>query len=222
MRRPQASLRKTPRLSITLVAGLGVEGDAHFGAFVRHRYLARRNPRAHNIRQVHLIPVELLCELQAAGYDIGPGNLGENITTAGLELEGLPLDTDLRVGSAVIRLTGLRTPCVLIDRFREGLKTRLLAEGPGRPFRAGVMAIVTGAGLVVPGDDIQALCPRHRGALFLRSEGTLLPDFRRRCPLRSRVSDLKTHGNQPSSRSSIGPVRRRREGRTTCSRWREL
>jgi MOSC domain-containing protein YiiM len=85
--------------------------------------------------------------------------LGENITTAGLDLEELSLGTELRIGGATIRLTGLRTPCVLIDRFRAGLKTRLVAERSGPPFRAGVMAIVSGGGLVVPGDAIRAILP---------------------------------------------------------------
>lgn len=156
---PKHRFSKTPRLSITLVAGLGIEGDAHFGPFVRHRYLARRNPRAHNVRQVHLIPVELLHGLQAAGYHVGPGDLGENITTAGLDLEEFPLATELRIGSAVIRLTGLRTPCVLIDRFRAGLKTRLVAKVSGPPFRAGVMAVVTRGGLVAPRDNIEGILP---------------------------------------------------------------
>jgi MOSC domain-containing protein YiiM len=156
---PKHRFSKAPRLSVTLFAGLGVEGDAHFGSFVKHRYLARRNPRAPNIRQVHLIPVELLHELQAAGYHVGPGDLGDNITTAGLDLEELPLDTELRIGSAVIRLTGLRTPCVLIDRFRAGLKTRLVAEVSGPPFRVGVMADVTRGGLVAPRDNIEGILP---------------------------------------------------------------
>lgn len=150
---------KTPRLAITLVTGLGVEGDAHSGSFVKHRYLARRNPRALNIRQIHLIPAELFDVLQAAGYDVASGDLGENIVTADLDLESLPLDTELRAGSAVIRLTGLRTPCVLIDRFSAGLKARLVADGPGPPFRAGVMGVVTGGGVVVPGDRIRTVLP---------------------------------------------------------------
>jgi hypothetical protein len=124
---------KTPRLSIILTAGHGVEGYAHYGQFGRHRYLAHRKPRAPNLRQVHLIPSELFDALRNSGFDVSPGDLGENITTAGLDLETLPLNTQLRIGtSANIRLTGLRTPCVLIDRFRSGLKRRLLAEMPGR------------------------------------------------------------------------------------------
>jgi MOSC domain-containing protein YiiM len=152
---------KSLQPSITVVAGLGVVGDAHFGTFVRHRYLARRNPLAPNLRQIHLIPSELFDALRRAGHDVGPGDLGENITTAGLDLEQLPLETELRIGaSATIRLTGLRTPCVLIDRFQAGLKRRLLAEAPGQPFRAGVMAVVTQDGEIASEDPIEAILPQ--------------------------------------------------------------
>jgi MOSC domain-containing protein YiiM len=153
---------KIPRLSIILTAGHGVKGDAHYGQFVRHRYLARRKPQAPNLRQVHLIPSELFDAVRKSGFDVSPGNLGENITTAGLDLETLPLNTQLRIGpSANIRLTGLRTPCVLIDRFRFGLKSRLLAETPNPPFRAGVMAVVSEGGEISPGDPIHAKLPDH-------------------------------------------------------------
>ena len=153
---------KTARLSIILTAGHGVEGDAHYGQFVRHRYLARRKPRAPNLRQVHLIPSELFDALRKSGVDVSAGDLGENITTAGLDLETLPLNTQLRVGtSANIRLTGLRTPCVLIDRFKSGLKRRLLAEMSNLPFRAGVMAIVSEGGEISQGDPIHAIFPER-------------------------------------------------------------
>jgi MOSC domain-containing protein YiiM len=151
---------KRPRLSVILTTGNGVEGDAHCGPFVRHRHLARRNPRAPNLRQVHLISSELFDALRKSGYDVSPGDLGENITTAGLDLETLPLNTQLRIGtSANIRLTGLRTPCVLIDRFKSGLKSRLLVEMPNPPFRAGVMAVVSEGGEISPGDSIHAILP---------------------------------------------------------------
>ena len=115
--------------SIVLVEEHGVEGDAHAGAFVRHRYLARRRPRFPNLRQVHLIPRELFDTLRALGYDVYPGELGENITTAGLELERLTAGTIIRLGAtAAIELTGLRTPCVLIDRFRKGLRKEIDRE----------------------------------------------------------------------------------------------
>lgn len=112
----ESRFSKTSCLSIMLIAGHGIEGDAHFGPFMRHRYLARRNPRAPNLRQVHPIPAELLQGSEVAGYGVEPGGLGKNITTVGINLEGLPLDTELRIGDATIHLTGLRTPCVLIDR----------------------------------------------------------------------------------------------------------
>src|ERR1700750_1928702 len=95
---------KPRREVIHLVAGHGIEGDAHAGPHVRHRYLARRNPRAPNLRQVHLIPAELLLGSEVAGYGVEPGDLGENITTIGIDLERLPLDTELQIGDATIRL----------------------------------------------------------------------------------------------------------------------
>jgi MOSC domain-containing protein YiiM len=151
---------KTPRLSIILTRGHGIEGDAHFGPFVRHRYLARRNPTAANLRQVHLIPSELFDELRTRGFYIRPGNLGENITTMGLDLECLPLGTVLRLGaSAIVRLTGLRTPCVLINRFEAGLNDELRNGLLGPRFRAGVMAVVLDGGEVSPGDPIRAVLP---------------------------------------------------------------
>jgi MOSC domain-containing protein YiiM len=151
---------KLSRLSITLTSGHGIEGDAHYGAFARHRYLARRNPKAPNLRQVHLIPSELFDALQTSGFEVRPGDLGENIATVGLDLECLPLGTLLRLGaSATLELTGLRTPCVLIDRFKSGLKNRLQGGPAGPRFKAGVMAIVTEGGEVSPGDRIRAVLP---------------------------------------------------------------
>jgi MOSC domain-containing protein YiiM len=151
---------KSPRLSVILTTGHGVEGDAHYGALVRHRYLARQNPGAPNLRQVHLMPSELFDALRNSGFDVSPGELGENITTAGLDLETLPLNTELRIGtSANIRLTGLRTPCILIDRFKSGLKGRLLDAALNPPFRAGVMAVVSKGGEISPGDPIRAILP---------------------------------------------------------------
>jgi MOSC domain-containing protein YiiM len=151
---------KMPRLSISLTRGHGIKGDAHYGPFVRHRYLARRDPTAANLRQVHLIPSELFDALRTRGFDIRPGNLGENITTVGLDLECLPLGTMLRLGaSATVRLTGLRTPCVLIDRFEAGLKDELRGGLLEPRFRAGVMGVVSEGGEISPGDPIRAVLP---------------------------------------------------------------
>jgi MOSC domain-containing protein YiiM len=147
---------KLARDSLFLLEGLGAEGDVHAGPFVRHRCLVRRHPELPNLRQLHLIPSELHEALSADGYELRPGHLGENILTAGLDLEALPLGTILKLGTrATIELTGLRTPCALIDRFKPGLKRKMLADEPGRPrFRSGVMGVVRSSGRVAIGDAI--------------------------------------------------------------------
>ncbi len=156
---PGHHFSKTPQTSIKLLEGHGVEGDAHGGIYVRHRYLARREPRLANLRQVHLMPDELFQALRSEGHDVRPGQLGENITTSGLELETLPLGSLLSIGaSAVVELTGLRTPCVLIDRFQPGLKQKLMLTGT-TPCRAGVLGIVRSGGTVTPGDEIAVTLP---------------------------------------------------------------
>lgn len=144
---------------IILVEGHGVEGDAHAGPFVRHRYLSRRRPRLPNLRQVHLIPAELFSSLLEAGFEVGAGDLGENVTTAGLDLERMPLGTLIELGpTAVVELTGLRTPCVLIDRFRAGLKRQVFSSAKtGPPFKSGVLGVVRAGGTVVA-DDIARVC----------------------------------------------------------------
>jgi hypothetical protein len=143
---------------IILVEGHGVEGDAHAGPFVRHRYLARRRPRLPNLRQVHLIPSELFATLFKAGFEVGAGDLGENITTAGLDLERMPLGTLIELGPmAMIELTGLRTPCVLIDRFQAGLKRQVLSSAEtGPPFKCGVLGVVRA---VAAGDTARSRLP---------------------------------------------------------------
>jgi MOSC domain-containing protein YiiM len=153
---------KKARDNLLLLEGLGVEGDAHAGRCVRHRYLARHRPTMLNMRQLHLIPQELLDQLLPEGYDLGPGDLGENVVTAGLDLEAMPLGTILKLGPhAAIELTGLRTPCVLIDRFKAGLKSQMMIiKQRDRPkFRCGVMAIVRTGGKVAFGDLIEVKFP---------------------------------------------------------------
>jgi len=114
-----------------------------------------------NLRQVHLIPSELFQALRADRYELRPGDLGENILTAGLDLEALPLGTILKLGAqATIELTGLRTPCILIDRFKPGLKHKMLVDEPGRAqFRCGVMGVVRASGRVAIADAIDVRLP---------------------------------------------------------------
>src|SRR5512144_2407555 len=98
---------KTAASEVTLVEGLGVEGDAHAGVTVKHRSRVARDPSQPNLRQVHLLQAEVLEELNLRGFPIAPGALGENITTSGLNLTALPAGTLLHLGdTAVVRVTG--------------------------------------------------------------------------------------------------------------------
>lgn len=152
---------KQPRMWIRLLAGLGVEGDAHLGRTVKHRSRVARDPTQPNLRQVHLLHQELLEALEAQGFVIGPGDIGENILTRGIDLLGLPAGTVLRVGSAAIKITGLRNPCVQLDRFKRGLMAATLdRDAAGNLIRkAGVMAVVLTDGEVRPGDPIETVLP---------------------------------------------------------------
>jgi MOSC domain len=146
---------------VTLLAGLGVEGDCHAGSTVQHLSRVRRDPRQANLRQVHLIGTELYDELIGKGYELAWGQLGENITTTGVDLLGLARGTRLRIGpEAVVEITGLRNPCVQIDRFRPGLLAEVLyRDATGQVVRrAGVMAVVIVGGEVGSGDGI---CVEH-------------------------------------------------------------
>jgi MOSC domain-containing protein YiiM len=152
---------------IRLLEGLGVEGDAHLGRTVQHRSRVARDPSQPNLRQVHLIHAELLEELRAGGFRVEPGSLGENITTSGIDLLGLPEGALLRVGkSAVLRVTGLRNPCHQLDGYQEGLMRAVLdRDAQGNLVRkAGVMSVVLAGGEVRPGDAItvELPAPRHR------------------------------------------------------------
>ena len=159
---PTHTLRKSIRTSIRLLAGLGVEGDAHMGATVRHRSRVARDPSQPNLRQVHLIHAELHDELQAAGFRVSAGEMGENITTLGVDLLGLPAGTLLRLGDAsVVEVMGLRNPCAQLDRIQPGLMAAMLGhDEQGNVVRkAGVMAVVRVGGVVRTGDSIRLELP---------------------------------------------------------------
>jgi MOSC domain-containing protein YiiM len=147
---------------IRLVAGLGVEADAHQGVTVRHRSRVARDPTQPNLRQVHLIHAELHEELSALGFAVTAGQMGENITTRGIDLLDLPSGTRLYIGAtAVVEVTGLRNPCVQIDRFQPGLLPAVLGrDASGTVIRkSGVMSVVLRSGDVVAGDTIVAELP---------------------------------------------------------------
>jgi MOSC domain-containing protein YiiM len=147
---------------VLLVAGHGVDGDAHAGATIQHRSRKRWRPHDPNPRQVHLLHAELLDELRAQGYDVSPGSVGENVTTRGVDLLALPTGARVRLGAdAVVRVTGLRNPCVQLDRFQDGLMQAVLRrEDDGTLVRlAGVMGVVEQGGVVQPGDEVVVELP---------------------------------------------------------------
>ncbi|MEV8565327.1 MOSC domain-containing protein [Streptomyces sp. NPDC051322] len=153
---------KPNRESITLLVGLGVEGDVHAGVTVKHRSRVAKDPTQPNLRQVHLIHEELFEETLGEGFDLAPGQLGENVTTRGIDLLGLPTGTLLRLGdSAVVKVTGLRNPCLQIDNFQQGLLKQMVGrDDAGNIVRkAGIMSVVVAGGVVRPGDPILAELP---------------------------------------------------------------
>lgn len=159
---PGHTMSKPNRAGIRLLAGLGVEGDAHLGATVKHRSRVARDPAQPNLRQVHLIHAELHDELRAKGFEVVAGQMGENVTTRGVDLLGLPVGTRLRLGdSAVVEVTGLRNPCAQLDTLQAGLMAATLdRDAEGKVVRkAGVMAIVVAGGEVRPGDAIEMELP---------------------------------------------------------------
>ena len=153
---------KVPVEAVTLVAGLGVADDAHAGVTVQHRSRVRRDPSQPNLRQVHLIHAELFAELAAQGFDVAAGQLGENLTTTGVDLLGLPRGTRLHLGAeAVVEVTGLRNPCRQIADFRPGLLEAVVGRDPDGAVvrRTGVMSVVITGGVVRPGDPIDVHLP---------------------------------------------------------------
>lgn len=161
-RSPGHTMAKPPEGGIRLLDGLGVEGDAHLGVTVKHRSRVARDPSEPNLRQVHLIAAELHDELRGGGFDIGPGQMGENITTRGIDLLALPAGTRLHIGvSAVVEVTGLRNPCRQLNGVQSGLMAAVLDRDDDGNLvrRAGIMGVVVNGGEVRPGDTIKADLP---------------------------------------------------------------
>jgi len=148
--------------SIKLMAGLGVEGDAHHGITVKHRSRVARDPTQPNLRQVHLVHAELHDELRQVGFAVAPGQMGENVTTSGVDLLGLATGTRLHLGSsAIVEVTGLRNPCAQLDKIQKGLMAATLGrdEHGNLVRKAGIMGVVLAEGEVRPGDPIQVEPP---------------------------------------------------------------
>lgn len=160
--RERHHITKTTQRELVLLAGLGVEGDAHCGATVRHRSRVAADPTQPNLRQVHLVPAELFDTLALAGFDVTPGAMGENVTTRGIDLLALPTGAMLRIGGgALVALTGLRNPCTQLDELHAGLMAAVLERTIDGTLvrKAGVMGVVVLGGIVRSGDSIEAALP---------------------------------------------------------------
>ncbi len=161
-RSPVHSFSKAVADEITLLTGLGVEGDAHAGVTVRHRYRVRKDPTAPNLCQVHLLQEELFAEFAAKGIHVRAGEMGENITTREVDLLGLPVGALICVGeTAVVEVTGLREPCSLMNDLHPELMKACVARGADGEIvrRAGIMGLVVAGGVVRPGDAIRVEMP---------------------------------------------------------------
>lgn len=159
---PTHSFGKSVVEAVHLLAGLGVKGDAHAGETVKHRSRVAADPTQPNLRQVHLIHAELHDELRAGGFDVTAGQMGENVTTRGVDLLGLPVGAKLRLGAdAVVEVTGLRNPCSQLDAFRPGLLAAVLGRDEAGQLvrKSGVMGVVLTGGVVRPGDPIAVELP---------------------------------------------------------------
>ena len=158
---PTHSFSKTRLPAITLVAGLGIKGDAHYGATLQHLYDKRKDPNQPNTKQVHLIHSELFDEVAQKGFTVTPGDLGENITTRGINILSLPEGAQLNIGDCIITLTGLRGPCKKINRFGDNLLNEMIVPRDGGPpiLKCGVMGVIGRGGEIKPGDAIKVILP---------------------------------------------------------------
>jgi MOSC domain-containing protein YiiM len=162
-RNARHNFSKQPQTSLLLIAGEGIEGDAHRGVTTQHIYLKRKDPTQPNLAQVHLFAAEMLDELAAKGFPLQPGDIGENILTRNIDLLSLPRATRLHLGSeCVLEVTGLRTPCSQIDKLADGLQQHVWGDRDAtgkRARRAGIMSLVLTGGLIYPDDTIRIELP---------------------------------------------------------------
>jgi MOSC domain-containing protein YiiM len=115
----------------------GLEGDGH------NHEKHRRKERAISIQDV-----ELLNQIRAEGYAVGPGLMGENLTVQALDVQALSAGDQLVFeGGAALELTGIRKPCFVLDAIHPSLKESVVG-------RCGFMARVLTPGELRPGQSI--------------------------------------------------------------------
>ena len=144
--------------AICLLENYGIEGDYHAGKFVRHRYLARKDPTVPNVRQVLLIDTSILSNLAEQDIHLEPGMMGENLILDGISVMDLPLGTQLEVGEVTLEMTEIRNPCYQLNESHPELLKAVEKSGSGLDARnAGIMARILKGGWVRQGDPVRVV-----------------------------------------------------------------
>jgi MOSC domain-containing protein YiiM len=112
------------------IEGQGMEGCAH------------ANPPR---REVLFVSME---HLDSVGVE--PGDIRENLTVEGADVQRWPIGQQVRVGEAVFEITMVCDPCQRMDDLREGLRAEL-------DDKRGMLARVVESGEVAVGDEIELL-----------------------------------------------------------------
>jgi len=137
---------------IFLIADFGVKGDYHAGKFIRHRWLAKKDPTRLNNRQVLLIDDSILADIGKEGISPKPGELGENITLEGIKLMRQPIGTKFQIGDAVVELTEIRRPCYQLNAIHPNLQNTVMPDKEDEStWNAGMLATVIKGGTVQSG-----------------------------------------------------------------------
>jgi MOSC domain-containing protein YiiM len=154
-KKAQSGIPKISVEAIHLLEGYGVEGDYHAGKFVRHRYLARKDPTVPNVRQVLIIDKIMLSYLAEQDIQLDPGMMGENLVLDGISVMDLPLGTQIEVGEALLELTEVRHPCSQLNGSHPQLLEAVEKSGSEPDsYNAGMMARILKGGWVHPGDSV--------------------------------------------------------------------
>lgn len=156
-KKSEPKLPKFPVEEIHLIENHGVEGDYHAGEFIRHRYLARKDPTRPNHRQVLITDTSIYQTLANQGFQIDHGMLGENIVMEGVNVMVLPIGSKLTINEAILEITEIREPCYQLNDMHPGLQDAVMPDRNNeKTWNAGMMAIVLQGGSVKPGDKFQA------------------------------------------------------------------
>jgi MOSC domain-containing protein YiiM len=138
--------------SVELIENYGITGDYHAGRFVRHRYLAEKDPNQPNVRQILLVDTSMLAALYEKDIHLKPGMLGENIIVDGVSVMALPIGTEVEIGETLLEMTEVRNPCYQLNEMHPDLLETVKSEHAGIRHNAGMLARILKGGWIRPGD----------------------------------------------------------------------